>query len=148
MSPQSDYPLHLLIVEDQPETTDTLCLLIETMYPKAEIRTADNILQAKQLLEEVGIEKRRSFDVAILDYQLPADERNGAVINADDLPRLLPNLQGKVTHIIQFTSYAENFSTEFKRCRDELASQEVTFEVISKFKHGSELGPTVLMRSW
>jgi len=90
-----------LIVEDNPDTLDSLVLVIRTEFPDAEIETAATLKRAGLLVSET----QSPYDVAILDVMLP--EARGEQPEADvNLCRRIAERE-KAMRVMHITAYPE-----------------------------------------
>lgn len=90
---QTDCPsvvFRVLIVEDELDVLNDLNHILTNTFPRVQITVAENVRAARELIDRMDAE-HIDFDLAILDFKLPADEGMNVVIDDSLCKRLRPS---------------------------------------------------------
>ncbi len=104
MTPSPELTVRILIVEDQ-EFANTLNYYLSLRFPSAHIAVAKTVAQATALIQQSKAQGT-PFDLAILDFRLPANEGDYPTPETGIRDRLREVDEG--TQIIRVTSHSED----------------------------------------
>lgn len=97
-------PFQILVVEDDLHTLQQLTLLLQSAIPGSAIWSADNVASAIGYID-AALAKGGTFDLAVLDFHLPADVGHHSQVDESVCCRLMTTMpQIIVGHITAYIS--------------------------------------------